>query len=475
MFESVRRQQLLASRRPEPYAQSPRGLHRTWCFRLVILAFAALSTKYVFVAMHGLFGFLIILALAAVAAVCERSFVKILSNALRSGRRNPFMILLAVWYLIGVFGKMYFSGASDTDWRLVMAPIELIIGLLIGFGFLYESKCVRTFQIAVLAMVGVQSLFTAMVIINDPSIVRNAVVETSGGWVYGDQGGFAMQAMLLPILVWRACAEKGVLRLFLLACCATIGWAVAISQFATAFGLLLLSFPTALLLAVRYMKHQARLIHVLAVICIGGMGFLLFQLMQQSSLLSDAGRHIVTAWHDPRSGGYEEKYADLSRWYLAQISLNTFWKYPFLGGGEGSIRYCDLVGGHSAFFDMLGFYGLLGGGGAFVAMLLLMLARAWRRLRWKGDWEAVAVATSVVLLLIGGVVNPYWEGETTVMVLLLGRLFRLPQERGRARRWRHEDRAEGSRMPIPVNHRAVRFLGFRETRQITSLLGLRSL
>ena len=92
------------------------------------------------------------------------------------------MVLLVVWYLIGVLNKMYFSGTSDTNWRLVMAPVMLILGMLMGFGFLHEGRCTRFLQIAFIMMVGVQSIFTGMIVLDDPSIVRESVEVTSGGW-----------------------------------------------------------------------------------------------------------------------------------------------------------------------------------------------------------------------------------------------------------------------------------------------------
>ncbi len=411
------------------FSWPPNSLHHTWCFRLAMLAFVASSTKYIDVMMHDTIGMFALLALAVIAAAFEGSLDTIVRNIRRNGMHNQWMIMLIVWYLIGVLGKMYFAGATDADWRLATAPVKLVIGLLIALGFLCESRCARTLQIVFIVMVGVQSLFTALVITEDPTIVRIAVdAELTGrGWIYGDQGGFAMQAMLLPILACRAFAERGMLRIILLACCATIGWAVAISQFATAFGLLLLSFPIALLLAIRYLKHQRLLLRVLSILCFGGMVFVLLWLMNYSPLMMEVRTRIVNAWNDPKSGGYEARYADQSRWYLAQISFNTFSRHPLFGEGAGSIRNSKFVGGHSSFFDMLGFYGLLGGAGAFLAMLLLMLAHAWRRLRRKMDWEAVVAATSVMLLLISGVVNPYWEGAAPVMVLMLGRLFILVQ------------------------------------------------
>jgi hypothetical protein len=131
---------------------------------------------------------------------------------------------------------------------------------------------------------------------------------------------------------------------------------------------------------------------------------------------------------DPRSGGYSGKAAEEgSRWILAEKSLKLFSEHPFLGGGSGGIPNFELVGGHSSFFDMLGFYGLLGGGGAFVCLLLVMLGRAFRRLLWQRTWGAAVVAVSVLLLVVAGVVNPYWSGITTVF--LVTRLFRMEGER----------------------------------------------
>jgi hypothetical protein len=77
---------------------------------------------------------------------------------------------------------------------------------------------------------------------------------------------------------------------------------------------------------------------------------------------------------------------------------------------------------------MLGFFGLLGGAGAFIAFLLLLLARALRRMQRQGNWASAVVAASVVLLVIAGVVNPYWEGSIG-MVFLVTRLFRMEGER----------------------------------------------
>ena len=409
----------------------PQLLHRTWCFRLAMLAFVALSTKHIEVAMHGLAGMFVILALAALAGFVEDSFTSILPNVRRNAMRNQIMVLLAIWYAIGVFGKMYLTGAPYTDWRGVMGPVLLVFALLTGFGFMHEARCARSFQIVLILMVGLQSAFAGRVMLDDTSFSRDAVTETGGAWVYGDQAGFTTQAMLLPILVWRAFAEKGALRLLLITGCAGIAFAVVTCQFTTALMLFLLSIPTAGLLGLSVVKHSkgySRVLLVGVALLLLGLGVL--QLLPEVSLWRGSAEKVARVLQDPTSGGYETEghITETSRWFQAKRSFDTFLEHPIFGGGSGPYQNSKVVGGHSSLFDLLGFYGLLGGGGAFIALVLLLLARAFSRLHRQRNWAAVAVASSMISFLIAGEVNPYWEGAI-VMVFLVARLFRMEGER----------------------------------------------
>ncbi len=406
-------------------------LHSTWAFRFSALVFVVLMTKYVNVLVHGYLGTVVLSGFAVLIAMMENSATAVFNNVLRNVRRNQLLILLAFWYAIGVFCKMFLMGESESDWRFVTAPMLLLLGLLFGLAFLQEERCNRNFQVWTIMAVGVWAVFAGNAITANTGEVRTTVEETYGGWSFGDPGGYALLMILLPIFVWRAIAERGVLRIVLLICCAAICRVGIFCQFATPLGLLLFSLLVALLLATLYLRRGRLVSYVLVVGLILFASVLLFRTMKRVDRMAMANERVMNAWEDPQSGGYTAKYEkEGSRWLLAGISYKTFLESPFFGasGGSGSIRHSSKVGGHSAFFDMLGFYGLLGGGGAFIIMLLMMLARAFLRLHRQRNLESVAVATSIIALIAAGIVNPYWEGETVVMVFLFGRLFSFPQE-----------------------------------------------
>jgi hypothetical protein len=408
---------------PRPFPRCPPALYRSWAFLLAMLTWVASITKSVGVALHGLVGILPLFAIAFMVSVFEGSIKTILNNVFRIGVRNWLMVLLILWYAFGVFSKMYLWGASETDWRGVMDPVLLIFASLMGFGFMHEDRCARSFQIALIVAVGVQSIFSGSIMLEDPTLSRAAWLEMGGTWSYGDQRGFALEAMLLPTLVWRALVEKGVLRWLLLAGCAAISYSVIVCQFATAIALLVLSVPTAALLSLTIVKQQ--FFKVIAVsLCLLFVGSGAILLLRDTALMSPTVAKIERLREDPTSGGYSgREVLTASRWILAQYSFATFCKDPLFGSGSGSIRSTEVVGGHSSLFDMLGFYGLLGGGGAFIGLVLLLLMRALQNLRGQRNWGAVVVATSVVLFVIAGVVNPYWDG-TIAIVLLVTRLLR---------------------------------------------------
>jgi hypothetical protein len=71
---------------------------------------------------------------------------------------------------------------------------------------------------------------------------------------------------------------------------------------------------------------------------------------------------------------------------------------------------------------------LLGGGGALAALILTMLLNASRRFWKERNWETLMALTSVILLLLSGVINPYWDGWQPLMLLIMARPFVVKKE-----------------------------------------------
>jgi hypothetical protein len=146
-----------------------------------------------------------------------------------------------------------------------------------------------------------------------------------------------------------------------------------------------------------------------------------YRFTRDNPLLVQAYYRLDNFLEDPTSGGYSGGDIEGSRWLLAEISLQSFQEDPFFGMGGGSTRTSQLVGGHSSLLDSLGAYGLLGGGGAFCGMILFMFKASVIRFHRERNWETLLVVVSCILLLVGGIINPYWEGFQPYCVLLMTR------------------------------------------------------
>ena len=142
-----------------------------------------------------------------------------------------------------------------------------------------------------------------------------------------------------------------------------------------------------------------------------------YQYTQDNPLFYEAYSRIENFLQDPQSGGYVGEPLSASRWYLAEISIKTFQNEPLVGMG-GPREYNPFIGGHSSFFDNLAIYGVLGGGGAFCGIILIMLAKASRRFWRERNWEALLALTGILLLAVVGLADPYWEKLLPIALIM---------------------------------------------------------
>lgn len=401
-------------------------LSKTGFFRLVSAAFIALAVPLLAIAMRGLLGFLLLIYLAVLAGLAERSFGRVLRAINRGITFNRWLVLFAVWYSIGVWLNILLRGNGLADWRLMMGPVMLLIALAFALGFSRDEAAFRIFQIGLAVALGVQAIFTFRELSSAAGIAREMWLEWQGAWEFGNQGAYAAWIMLLPVLIWRALVERGVLRLLLLAAALLTGAAASIGSFATPLMLLAIGggaiISLVLILPVQRRQRPKGAILAVAILV---MGMLFYHYTHENPLFAASYYRIENFLADPQGGGYTSHERAGSRWLLADISLNSFLSEPLFGMGGGSIRYSPYVGGHSSVFDSLGAYGLLGGGGALVGLLLTLLIVAARRFFTDRNWETLLALTSVILLLVSGVANPYGDGFPLYLVLMMARPFSL--------------------------------------------------
>jgi hypothetical protein len=317
-------------------------------------------------------------------------------------------------------------GNGLADWRLMIGPVVLLITLCYAFGFVRDEVAFRIFQIGLAVVLGVQSIFTLRELSSVAGLAREMWFELQGAWEYGNQSAYATWIMLLPVLIWRALAERGALRLLLLSAALLTGAAASSGSFATPLMLLAIGGGVCIsLMLVFPVQGQIRPKGIILIVGILVAGLVFYRYTQDSPLFDAGYDRIENFLEDPQGGGYVGQSRASSRVFLAEISINSFLAKPWFGMGGGSIRYSPYVGGHSSFFDSLGAYGLWGGGGAFVGLMLAMLVAAARRFFTQRSWETLLALTSVILLLVSAVSNPYGEGLSLFLVLIMARPFSL--------------------------------------------------
>lgn len=408
-------------------------ISRTLFFGLSTVALIALISPTVSFYLRGLLGFFLLTGLALLLALVENSFNRSMRRIRQGISDNKWLVLFAVWYFLGLVLNLFVRGRGLDDWRLIAGASVFFIGMGYAFAFMRDETCYRYFQIGFLVVLGLQSVFTARELSSEVGIARVMLAPT-GGWEFGNQNTFVTLAMALPMLLWRSLSERGFLRVILMTCSVVIGLAMAISSFATPLGLVLVGGGVvAVLLILRPIAGVNRGMAALIAITIIVVGMLAYQFTRDIPLLESFYYRLENFISDPRSGGYAGIEVQGSRWYLAEISLNSFFAEPLLGKGGGSTRHSEFVGGHSSFFDTLGAYGLLGGGGALAGLISVMGITAFKRFWQRRDWETLLALASVVMLTVAGIVNPYWEGFEPMFVLIIARPFSFRNDK----RWSH--------------------------------------
>lgn len=113
---------------------------------------------------------------------------------------------------------------------------------------------------------------------------------------------------------------------------------------------------------------------------------------------------------NPEGGGYD---IENSRLQWMRVGWESFKKSPITGAG-GMYLMNPACAGHHALVDYLGVYGLIGGG-SYILFVLLCIRNTMHRYRLDRTWENAAMVGGAIMYLVGGIFNPCWYGNPTVV------------------------------------------------------------
>ncbi len=397
---------------------------QTWFYRCMGLSFISLFVPLLANLTRGAAGFLILMYISLIVGMGGKSIFYIFRRLKREVNANKWLVLFALWYSLGVWVNIIGRGNGFSDWRLLIVPLVLLITIYYSLCIYRDESAFRLFQTCLFLVLGIQSYFTIKELSVSVNIAREMWLDLQGGWEYGNQGIYTSWVMLLPVFIWRAFMEKGILRLLLVASAISVTVAATIGSFATPVLLLAIGGGIIIFFSTIFsVEGQKRLVAIFLSITIVIGGILIYKNTQDNPFFAEVYYRINNLLVDPQSGGYDGQYRDVSRVLLAEISINSFLKAPLFGLGGGSIRYSPYVGGHSAIFDSLGAYGLLGGGGALVGLQLTILLGALKRYIKNRSWETLLALTSVLLLIVVSITNPYGDNYSLFLVILMSRPF----------------------------------------------------
>jgi hypothetical protein len=394
-------------------------LSRTWMFRLLCIAWVSFFTPYISVSIHGMAGFLVMLFIALSVGLIENSLGRVTRLLFKGLFRDKIPVLFALWYIFGFIINLFIGGRGINDWRLIMDPLLILLGMCFSYAFMDDNICYRFFIILFIIFSGVQALFSMSILASKVDIAREMYVQTNGAWIYGNQIIYAIYAIVIPVLFYYSIRQKGLLKLGFFALCVFILIVCAISSFGTPLGLILIGISVISLSAIFLLFKTKPSFGVLLIVGTIIMVVLIgYKYFNSSPLITSASTRINTALIDPTSGGYVIGSGGISRWFLAEDSIKSFESSPLFGVG-GIATNNPLVGGHSSFFDSLGLYGLFGGGGALIGIILIIFIKTTLRFFRERNWETLLTLTSVILLVVAGVVNPYWGGPLAIVLIMV--------------------------------------------------------
>jgi hypothetical protein len=408
------------------------SLVNTKSFTILSIAFISFFTPFVTVFLHGLQGFIPLFSIGIIIMLYSNSYKWVFGNIKATISHNRWFYYLMLSYIISSVLRQSYGSSISSNILLVLNITVPFLGLLFAFGYANEFNCQRKFIIILIFFLGIQSILSLPVLFNSPGIARFYFETNEGDWSFGNPSYFALTIVFIPALIWWSLRESKILRFILISFLGLTTLTAFISSFSTPLGLgiagVLIISILSLFLKNAFRFNLKGIILGLSILLIS---YYTYSNIKQNSLLIGSSEKIENAFRDPTSGGLNNTQSKSnSRWIISKKSFNTFLMNPIFGVGNGT-RLNKYLGGHSSLFDLLGAFGILGGGLAYIVFVLLMIKLSWKLFLKYRSWSSVLFLTTVILYLISGVVNPYWEGISSAFILILTRPYYVSKQKER--------------------------------------------
>ena len=398
-------------------------------FRLIIFIIitASIVSPYISIFYHGYVGY-IPLVIISLLFVVNSSFGKhAIKEIKRLYRINKRMFISLLWFIFGI-GFSYLRGANDIGYIIVISllPLFFFFGLFLSVNKRYHSLVVLS--IFVFALINI--IFTGIqVSVNESA---RALVEINDQTGIGTTGFWGILGIFLPVFFLEYYnIKKPLYKIIFVFTLFYMFYKLIFSGYATPVGLFLINL---VLIGLLNLIFRTRLKNFFKTVVIS-VFFIAISLVLLNSILKSQAYGTKAIQYrflnfiaNPASGGYKGNTA-ISRVYLMGVSLNTIKKHPLFGGG-GNIRTSmyqgEIAGGHSSAFDFLAVLGILGGGGAFLYFVYKATKNSYSHLKNEKNLQNIVYFSTVLTFIIGGIMNPYWQGPILATFLLIVNIYKQP-------------------------------------------------
>lgn len=397
----------------------------SWRLALIILTIASLVSPYLSQLYRGYVGLtlmLFVFSLFVFLSPVGGYFMAIVGLAYR---KNKAGFISIIWFVAGIL-ITYLRGAKDVGYliQVLYIPLLYVVGL-----FISQNENYRSFTIISIIFFCLINVLITGGSINSTTTARDLYSDSNHELIFGTSGFWGLIGIYFPVFIAESMKQGKLFRLALILALLFLGFKLIFSGFATPIGLLITNF---IIIGVMYLFFMLRstsisLRNLTIVLVVLGVIFFLFSTILKSEYLGldDVKYRFANFIKDPASGGYSKSSGGISRFKLIQFSWDSFMNKPLFGNG-GNIRssmYEGIIGGHSSSFDYLAVLGIVGGGGAFLFFVWLSIRNAYRNLRRSKSFSGICNFAMVFTFLIGGILNPYWQGPILVTYLLVANIY----------------------------------------------------